>query len=269
MQFEPLPEKRAVPAFVKKIPPQNVVLELMKTDAAERNTLQQKIEAEQKRADSIVTALALQVYRKRNSDEPFVRALTDLIAEYKVEVITYENEPISPELEATTDIVAWLPAEDNDTECVAEAIEPEIRCQGRILHRAKLSCRKAPEREPEPEPVEPEPEQPEPVVSDESPTEETVTTEAVSETEKADESAEAIGPEETQPAAAETGREQAKPERKHWLTGFIKNLLSRWKMTKDHQPQETTKSETTETDDANSENTDAEKEKGAEGHEDK
>jgi len=149
MQFKPLPEKRAVPAFVKKVPAQTVVLELMKTGAAERSTLRQEIEAERKRADSLATAFALQVYRKRGSDDPFVHMLSDLMAEYKVETVTYEGEPLTPELETAADIVEWLPAGDNDAECVVEAIEPEIRFQGRILHRAKLSCRKAPEPEPE------------------------------------------------------------------------------------------------------------------------
>ena len=269
MQFEPLPEKRAVPAFVKKSPAQNVVLELMKTDASERDTLRQKIEVEQKRTDSIVTAFALQVYRKRGSADPFVRVLADLIAEYKIEIVTYEGQPVTLELEAAADIVEWLSAEDNDVECVVEAIEPEIRYQGRILHRAKLSCRKAPEPEPEPEPIESEPVEPEPVVLDKAPSEETVAPETAAETEKVDEPAETIVPEETQPTAAETESKQVKPERKRWFAGFIKKLLSKRAKPKSQEPQPATEPELMKTDDANNEKTNSEQEKGAEGHEDK
>ena len=149
MQFESLPEKRAVPAFVKKTPAQSVLLELMKSGEAERETSCQNLEREQKRADQLAVALALQVYRKRASDDVLVRALTALLADMQVQLLTYAGETLSPELENGADIIEWLPAEDNEAECVVEAIEPEIRWQGRILHRAKLSCRKSPEREPE------------------------------------------------------------------------------------------------------------------------
>lgn len=243
MQFEPLPEKRAVPAFVKKIPAQSVVLELMKADAAERGTFQQKIEAERKRADSLATALALQVYRKRGSDDPFVRALSGLLAEYKVEAVTYEGKPLSPELETAADIVEWLPAGDNDTECVAEAIEPEIRYQGRILHRAKLSCRKAPE--PEPEVIEPETE----IAGAEQAEGECLTAEDAAKA-TAEETGTAQVPAEIDAGqelpqepviAAEppTMPEPEKSEKMAWLQAILKKLVSGWKKPKVKQAEPT------------------------------
>lgn len=151
MQFEPLPEKRNVPPFVRKVSARSVVLDMMKERALEKGEFQKMLEDERKRADAVVAAVALQVYRRQAKDDPFVRGLAELLAERKVETITYAGEPLTPELELAVDILEWLPPEDNLTECVAEAIEPEIRYDGRILHRAKLSCRRAPESEPEPE----------------------------------------------------------------------------------------------------------------------
>ncbi|MCE5189605.1 MAG: hypothetical protein LLF75_10575 [Eubacteriales bacterium] len=158
MQFESLPEKRAVPSFVRKVPAQSIVLELMKAYETERDTSTQKFLQEQKRADELAVSLALQVYRKRGSDDTFVRSLAALLADRHVQMLTYEGEALTPELESAADIIEWLPADGNTVESVAEAIEPEIRAQERILHRAKLSCRKAPVLEPE-RGLEQEPEQ--------------------------------------------------------------------------------------------------------------
>jgi len=158
MQFESLPEKRAVPSFVRKVPAQSIVLELMKAYETERDTSTQKYLQEQKRADELAVSLALQVYRKRGSDDAFVRSLAALLADCHVQMLTYEGEALTPELESAADIIEWLPADGNTVESIAEAIEPEIRAQERILHRAKLSCRKAPVLEPE-RGLEQEPEQ--------------------------------------------------------------------------------------------------------------
>jgi hypothetical protein len=264
MQFEPLPEKRTVPAFVKKIPAQNVVLELMKADASERESLLRKIEAERKRADGLATALALQVHRKRGSDDPFIRVLTDLIAEHKVDAITYEGEPLTPELETAADIVEWLPAEDNEEECVAEAIEPEIRYQGRILHRAKLSCRKA--REPEPEPEIMEPEQvvaPEAQACEDALPE--LDAEAVNEpTKTADVAGEEEPQKEAEPAEEEqSAPEQAKSEQKIRFRKILEKLFFWRRKPKAQEIERTTKEEPIENDDTKSEN-----EKGAKENED-
>lgn len=153
MQFEPLPEKRPVPAFVKRVPAQDVMLEWMKSGAAEKEACSRELAREQKRADDLAVSLALQVHRKRASDDAYLRGLLALLTDRNVELLTYEGDPLTNELENSADIVEWLPAEGNEAACVAEAIEPEIRWQGRILHRAKLSCRKAPEHVPEAEPA--------------------------------------------------------------------------------------------------------------------
>ena len=145
MQFEPLPEKRPVPSFVRKMSAKDALLELMKSGAAEREALERALARERKRADDLAVSLALQVYRKRGSEDANIRALLALLADRRIQLLTYEGQALTPELERAADIVEWLPAEGNETECVAEAIEPEIRDQERILHRAKLSCRKAPE----------------------------------------------------------------------------------------------------------------------------
>lgn len=151
MQFEPLPEKRPVPSFVRKMPAKDALLELMKSDATQREALQRELARERKRADDLAVSLALQVYRKRGSEDATIRALLALLADRQIQLLTYEGQALTAELERAADIVEWLPAEGNETECVAEAIEPEIRDRERILHRAKLSCRKAPEVAEDPE----------------------------------------------------------------------------------------------------------------------
>lgn len=145
MQFEPLPEKRPVPSFVHTISAKDALLNLMKSSAAEREALERELARERKRADDLAVSLALQIYRKRGSEDTTIRALFALLADRRIRLLTYEGQALTLELERAADIVEWLPAEKNKTECVAEAIEPEIRDHERILHRAKLSCRRAPE----------------------------------------------------------------------------------------------------------------------------
>ena len=162
MKFESLPSKRELPPFVRRSDALREARQLIAARNRDRLEAEKQLSAQRGRADKMAVAFALLAYKKRGSPEPLAQSLAALLTDLGIETVTYAGTALSAELETSADIVEWLPALENAEALVEEAIEPEIRCDGRILHRAKLSCRMAaPEPEPaaapEPSPAEPEP----------------------------------------------------------------------------------------------------------------
>ncbi|MGB7962560.1 MAG: hypothetical protein WCF12_06310 [Propionicimonas sp.] len=95
-----------------------------------------------KQAGKIGEVFGLALYRKRgaaNSSE--FRTLFDALQTVGAELITHVGEPLDGHLEELADVVDWVgSAEGISPGCVAEAFEPEIRLNGRLVHRAKLIC---------------------------------------------------------------------------------------------------------------------------------
>jgi hypothetical protein len=101
--------------------------------------------AAQARADALAAALALTV-AKRIAAMPAAdaRLWTDLLTGQRIEIVSHVGETLTPELEAAVDIVTWVDdAGPAPGEHVTEAFEPEVRVEGRTVHRAKLCCARA------------------------------------------------------------------------------------------------------------------------------
>lgn len=151
MEFGPLPQKRELPPFVHEQSAEDVALKLIRL----RNELEashaSELEAARKETDRLAEQLALLVHKKRASQDQedpskdrFIQSLRQLLKNEGIDLITYEGEEVTETLELETDIVEWLPPDNelaDEKDRVVEALEPEIRRKGRLLHHAKLSCR--------------------------------------------------------------------------------------------------------------------------------
>lgn len=148
MRFGSLPAKREVPDFVRKRNAEELLLKTLRRQGTAGTEHRKQLQSVQKHADSVAEKLALLVHKKRFSpDDPFVQSFRQLLKSEGITLITYAGEVVTEQLEEDTDIVEWLPAEGNAVEQVIDALEPEIRWRGRVLHRAKLSCRMAEDTE--------------------------------------------------------------------------------------------------------------------------
>ena len=157
MQFGPLPEKRAVPDFVRVQSQEELALKLLRQRQELDEAHREEVRALEKRLDRMAEQLAIITHKKRFTEkDPLVLSLRQLLKREGIELVTYAGEPVTEELEDQADIVEWLPATDDPEDRVVDALEPEVHFQGRLLHRAKLSCRmgaQEPEEAPEPEAV--------------------------------------------------------------------------------------------------------------------
>lgn len=159
MNFGPLPDKRPVPDFVQKQSAEDLALRQLRqrgTLAAERH---KALENAEKPGDRLAEQLALQVHKKRFTEkDPLVLSLRQLLRSEGISLITYVGEEVTETLEDEADIVEWLPPNGDPVDRVVDALEPEVRWHGKLLHRAKLSCRQAAEDElpQEPHPTAPE-----------------------------------------------------------------------------------------------------------------
>ena len=142
MDFGSLPARREVPVFVKRQDQRDLALKLVKIKAGIGNAGETASRKERDEADSLARQLGLLVHKKRFvTDDPFVKSLRQLLRNQGIVLVTHEGEEVTEELEEEVDIVEWLPPGDEEAERVVDALEPEIRRNGRLLHRAKLSCR--------------------------------------------------------------------------------------------------------------------------------
>lgn len=159
MQFGPLPEKRPVPEFVRTQTQEELALKLLRQRQEAAQEQNRAVHAAEKRADRLAEQIALITHKKRFTEgDPLVLSLRQLLKREGIELVTYAGEEVTEELEDQTDIIEWLPAGEDPVSRVVDALEPEIRWQGRILHHAKLSCRAGAE---EPEADAPEADAPE------------------------------------------------------------------------------------------------------------
>jgi hypothetical protein len=107
--------------------------------------LEDNFKKSQAKADSLAKAVAHEVFKAQKagaSDEPIVKSLLGALAADKVEIIEYDGCSFNEELSLISHVVEWLPG-DEDHEIVAHTLLPEIRREGRLIHQARLSCRKA------------------------------------------------------------------------------------------------------------------------------
>ena len=142
MDFGPLPQKRELPSYAQKQNPEELALSLVRQRGALAEKHRKDLAAAGKEADRLAEQLALLVHKKRFTEgDPFVLSLRQLLKNEGISLITSAGEEVTEELENEADIVEWLPAGEETVDRVVDALEPEIRRQGRILHRAKLSCR--------------------------------------------------------------------------------------------------------------------------------
>ena len=148
MHFGPYPEKRDLPPFVKKLETEDLALKMLR----QRNALDAEHKKEladaQKKADRLAEKLALLVHKKRfTENDPFVMSLRQLLKNEGILLITHVGEEVTESLEDEADIVEWLPPSEDPADRVVDALEPEVHWEGRLLHRAKLSCRQGAEEE--------------------------------------------------------------------------------------------------------------------------
>lgn len=151
MEFGPLPQKRELPPFVHEQSAEDVALKLVRLRNELEDSHASELEAARKETDRLAEQLALLVHKKRASQDQedpskdrFMQSLRQLLKNEGIDLITYEGEEVTETLELETDIVEWLPPDDesaDEKDRVVEALEPEIRRKGRLLHHAKLSCR--------------------------------------------------------------------------------------------------------------------------------
>lgn len=184
MQFGPLPEKRPVPEFARLQTQEELALKLLRQRQEAEQEQNRAVRAAEKRADRLAEQIALITHKKRFTEgDPLVLSLRQLLKREGIELVTYAGEEVTEELEDQTDIIEWLPAGEDPVSRVVDALEPEIRWQGRILHHAKLSCREGAE---EPEADVPEADVPEADVPEEDVPEEDTAQETASPEEAAD-----------------------------------------------------------------------------------
>jgi hypothetical protein len=140
-----LPGPREVPGdLVRGMSAQDAVVELLRRQRVQAAEAEKRVQLEQDRADRLAGRVGLEVYKKRRSDQAAAfRGIAEILGEEGVTLITHEGEPLTAALEEASDIFEWLPADGPGPERVLEALEPEIRRDGRLIHRAKLSCMQA------------------------------------------------------------------------------------------------------------------------------
>ncbi|MDR1440922.1 MAG: hypothetical protein LBJ02_00765 [Bifidobacteriaceae bacterium] len=165
-----IPVPRALPSWLRKTGgPEQAVADLLRRHRTELASAQAQVANANQRTDALAAATALTVFKKRAALSPEeYRPLADLLTGQGIEVITYVAEPVDEVLEESADIVEWVPHDGGPDlgEHVSEAFEPEIRLDGRPVHRAKLCCMRAAEPDmaqaaidglvPPPEPAAPE-----------------------------------------------------------------------------------------------------------------
>lgn len=155
MQFGPLPEKRPVPEFARLQTQEELALKLLRQRQEAAQEQNKAVSAAERRADRLAEQIALITHKKRFTEgDPLVLSLRQLLKREGIELVTYVGEEVTEELEDQTDIIEWLPAGEDPVSRVVDALEPEIRWQGRVLHHAKLSCRAGAEEPEEDVPVE-------------------------------------------------------------------------------------------------------------------
>jgi hypothetical protein len=150
------PEPRPVPSWVKAdADPAQEVAALLRRHRAELAAAHAETDAARSRTDALALAVAEVLAKKQRSlPKAEFRAFRDLLEAQRFELLTHAGKPLTPELEEALDIIEWqeaeapaaLPGADpaagpvGPGDWVAEAFEPEIRFEGRLLRRAKVVC---------------------------------------------------------------------------------------------------------------------------------
>jgi predicted phage tail protein len=103
---------------------------------------------ERRRTEQLAKAVALAVWRKSaDLDSPETRLLWQALAGQGVAVESLAGRPVA-EVEADADIVDWVdPAEGLAPGTVAEAFEPQVTLDGKVIHIAKLTAVRTPDAE--------------------------------------------------------------------------------------------------------------------------
>ncbi|MDR1426657.1 MAG: hypothetical protein LBJ08_02720 [Bifidobacteriaceae bacterium] len=144
-----LPQPRPVPSWVRPgVAPDQAMADLLRRHRDEQAAAAAATEAAWARADALAAHVGMTLTRKQAAmSAAEFRVLGDLLEAEHIEVLNHVGEPLTPELEEFADIVEWVdddgPPDSIDPaleEWVAEAFEPEIRFEGRLVHRAVLSC---------------------------------------------------------------------------------------------------------------------------------
>jgi hypothetical protein len=136
------PEPRPVPSWLRPDgTPEQAVADLLRRHRSELAAAQAEAAAWRHRADALAEAVGLALSKKRAALRPEqFRSLAELLASQSIVLIERAGSPLTPEIEEVCDIVARTPADAaaSPGAFVAEDFEPEIRFEGRLVHRARL-----------------------------------------------------------------------------------------------------------------------------------
>jgi len=138
-----IPELREVPAWLRQgYQPNRAVADLLGRHKVALAAAEARAAEARRQAGELVEVFGLALYRKRGAAiSSEFRTLFDALQAVGAELITHVGEPFDGYLEELSDVVDWVgSAEGISPGCVAEAFEPEIRLNGRLVHRAKLIC---------------------------------------------------------------------------------------------------------------------------------
>lgn len=140
-----LPQPRPIAPFVRgDRPPEEIIRDLLVRHKNEMDALRGELAAERKKRDAMAARFALAVYRKRTpQNAASLRAFTQALADMGIQEVTYLGERVTEDIETMADIAEWLPGDGGTEDRVAGAMEPELRLDGRLIHRARLSCMRA------------------------------------------------------------------------------------------------------------------------------
>lgn len=137
-----IPDQRELPNWLKPSSPTQAMAELMRRHRAALAHSRAETQAALDQSARLAVAIGLALYRKRsaaNSSE--FRTMEDALAAAGGLLITHAGEPFAGDLEELADVVEWVEAKPGISPgCIADAFEPEIRLNGRLVHRAKLVC---------------------------------------------------------------------------------------------------------------------------------
>ena len=140
MMLYAIPQPRELPAWVQGQSPAHAMADQLRRHRQELAAAQDKAATAERRTRDLAEAVGLALWRKRQApDSNQFRMLWQALAGAGVEFIDHVGEPVAGEVEQWAEILDWVDAADGIAPgCVAEAIEPEIRLNGVVAHRAKL-----------------------------------------------------------------------------------------------------------------------------------
>lgn len=138
-----VPDQREVPVWLKQgQQPTQAVAELIRKRKVALAAARNEVDDARGQTAEVVELFGLALYKKlgaANASE--FRTLFDTLTAVGAELVTHVGERFEGELEELADVVDWVEAVEGIAPgCVAEAFEPEVRLNGKLIHRAKLIC---------------------------------------------------------------------------------------------------------------------------------